>query len=236
MQPAPPLDPIERYGPLAAKLLLYLILSIYFLQAVDVFSEVRPYAAAPFLFAAIRNGIFLFLHEGGHFIMFPFGRTLSILGGSFWQIMFPFLSFLIGLRQRSHVVAPLMLFFTATNMMDVSLYMRDAPLRRLRLLGGDKAGHDWWNLFRQWDMLDSAETVADIMYVTGLLVSVLSLGAGIFLAFYRSKNPLPYRIKYYDEDAQRERVTPMVRKQQDPPPLNDPFSPKQEEDPFKPQP
>jgi hypothetical protein len=66
--------------------------------------------------------------------------------------------------------------------MDVSIYVRDAPYRKLPLLGGDKKMHDWWNILRAWDMLYEAETIADILYFSGLFVSVVALVAGFVLA------------------------------------------------------
>lgn len=196
---AQPLDPLERYGPLALKLLLYLILTIIFFQAVETFAEVRPYTPWPFLLRLVRNGIFLFLHEGGHALFWFFGDTIRSLGGSFWQIMFPLISFVIAVRQRSHVVAPFMLFWVGENMLDVSVYMRDAPLRRLQLLGGHKSGHDWWNIFRSWDMLDSAETVADVMYFSGALISVAAIIGGVALAIYFFLHPKPKKSKFYED-------------------------------------
>ncbi len=215
------MDPLERYVPLAVKGVAYLILVVYLIQAADAFSEVAPGRSWPFLLAAIRNGIFLFIHEGGHFLFIFFGETLSILGGSFWQIVFPLLSFLIAARRRSHFVAPFALFWVGTNMMDVSLYMRDAPLRLLLLLGGHKSRHDWWNLFRRWEMLDSAGTFADIFYFLGLFVSIVAIGGGVYLAIHRFLNPIPYKIPVDEEESRVApsfpRSTPQVKQGPTPP-------------------
>ena len=206
-RPNLPMDPLERYVPLGLKGLVYLILTVYLIQAADAFYEYVPGRHWPFLLTAIRNGIFLFIHEGGHFLFMFFGETLHILGGSFWQIVFPLLSFLIAVRKRSHFIAPFALFWVGTNMMDVSLYMRDAPIRLLPLLGGHKSWHDWWNLFRKWDMLDSAGAVADLFYFLGLFVSIVALGGGMYLAIHRYLNPIPYRIP---DDEEESRVVPSL--------------------------
>lgn len=66
--------------------------------------------------------------------------------------------------------------------MDVSLYMRDAPLRLLPLLGGHASKHDWYNLFSDWDMMDSAETFADIMFYSGITICVAAISTGLYLA------------------------------------------------------
>lgn len=210
MKPAPqPRDPLERYVPLGLKLAVYLLLVVYLFQAAEAFYEYIPGQPWPFLLRTIRNGIFLFIHEGGHALFFLFGRTLTILGGSFWQVAFPLLSFIIAVRKSSHFVAPFALFWVGTNMMDVSLYMRDAPVRRLPLLGGHKAGHDWWNLFREWGILDSAGTWADVFYFGGLAIAIGAIGWGIYLSVERFFNPLPFRIN--DEDAHVPRPSFSVR-------------------------
>lgn len=195
-------DPLERYVPLGAKIAVYVLLAMYLIQAADVFYEYTPGRSWPFLLTAIRNGIFLFIHEGGHALFFFFGRTLNILGGSFWQIAFPLISFVLAVRKGSHFIAPFALFWVGTNMMDVSLYMRDAPLRMLPLLGGHKSWHDWWNLFREWDMLDSAGAWADVFYFSGLVIGIGAITWGIVTAVQRFLNPMPYKI-LQDEAEQR---------------------------------
>jgi hypothetical protein len=208
-RPTLQMDPLERYVPLGLKAFVYLILAIYLIQAADVFYEYVPGTHWPFLLMAIRNGIFLFIHEGGHFLFMFFGDTLHFLGGSFWQIVFPLLSFILAVRKRSHFIAPFALFWVGTNMMDVSLYMRDAPIRLLPLLGGHKSWHDWWNLFRKWDMLDSAGAVADLFYFLGLFVSIVAIGGGVYLAIHRFLNPIPYKIP---DDEGASRIAPSLRR------------------------
>ena len=205
LRPAQRMDPLERWIPLGLKSFVYLILTVYLIQAADVFYEVAlPARPWPFLLFALRT-IFLFIHEGGHFLFMFFGETLNILGGSFWQIAFPLISCIIAIRKRSHFIAPFALFWVGTNMMDVSLYMRDAPLRLLPLLGGHKSRHDWWNLFRKWEMLDSAGTVADIFYFLGLIVSIVAIGGGIYFAIHRFLHPVAYKIP---DDKEESRIVP----------------------------
>ena len=182
----------ERWIPFVCKIALYLWLVYFFLQAATAFHEYTPGRAWPFMLSVIRTFTFLPLHEGGHFLFMFFGRTLHILGGSFWQIMFPLLWFVIAARQRSHV-APFPLFWVGENMMDVSLYMRDAPLRWLPLLGGHSSQHDWYNLFSQWNLLDSSDTFADLFYYGGSLLALGAIVAGIGLAFVSFLNSPPPR-------------------------------------------
>ena len=188
-----PLDPVERYVPLLLKVGVYGLLIVIYVQALDAFLEYRPGMHWGNLLFIIRTLVFLPLHEGGHFISMFFGRTLYVLGGSFWQIVFPLLWFIIALRQRSQTF-PFALFWTGENMMDVSLYMRDAAVRMLPLLGGDKTGHDWHYLLGEWDMMDDAGTLADIFYYGGALICAGAIMTGIgwaVYAFVQSGRPVP---------------------------------------------
>lgn len=184
IQPLPPgqPDPIERYAPLAFKLLVYSFCAFTFYEAATTFDEYVPLHPWPFLINMIHMWIILPMHEGGHFLFMFFGRTLHILGGSFWQVMFPLIWFILALRQRSHV-APFALFCTGVNIMDVSLYVRDAHFMAMPLLGGDSRGHDWHNLLSDWGMLDSAVSLGDLLYYAGFILCIAAIAGGIALAF-----------------------------------------------------
>ena len=174
-------DRQELLFTLVLECLFYGFLLYLFFIAADRYADAFSYRN-PSVVLFVFHWIFLYVHEGGHFLFSFFGKTLAILGGSFWQVMFPLLAFVIALRDRSRI-APFASFLTGFNLLAVSLYMRDARLRLLPLLGGDKRRHDWWNLFREWNMLDSAEIFADVTYGVGIVLCVGSVAAGLFLAF-----------------------------------------------------
>jgi hypothetical protein len=180
-----PAEQFHRVATLVLTLILFGLLGVYLFQAASVFLVYQPGQEWPWFLWLIRNSIFLFIHEGGHALFMFFGRTLYALGGSFWQIMFPFLSFVLAVRSRSKVVAPFSLFWTGANMLDVSLYMRDAPVRVLPLLGRRKEGHDWHYLFGRLGLLDSAESIADLAYYAGLVICIGAIALGIFFAIQR---------------------------------------------------
>jgi len=180
--PGRALEPVERYLPLLFKLAVYVWCSIFLYQAATAFYEPRIGGVWPAMLSFFRAWTFLPMHEAGHLIFILFGRTMTLIGGSFWQIAFPLAWFLIALRQRSEV-APFPLFWVGENMMDVSLYMRDATYRYLPLLGGRPSHHDWYQLFTMWGTMDSAGTFADMMYYPGLVISTGAISAGCYLAF-----------------------------------------------------
>lgn len=172
----------SKIGTFVTEVIFYCFLICVFYLALDRYADAMSFRK-PSMIMFLFHSIFLFIHEGGHFLFKFFGHTLYVLGGSFWQVMFPFLSFLLAVRSADRI-APFPLFLTGFNLMGVSLYMRDAPLRQLVLLGGDKSRHDWHNLFVQWDMLDSAGTIADVTYYLGMVVCLGSIIAGFYFAFW----------------------------------------------------
>ena len=183
-------DPVERWAPFVFRLAVYATLGIFFYQAATTFIEDRPLQPWPVFLSVFRMFTFLPIHEAGHFLFRFFGRTLTILGGSFWQVMFPVIWFLIALKQRSQT-APFAAFWIGENLMDVSLYIRDAQFMALPLLGGDSSGHDWKNLLTQWDAVDDAGTIADIVYYSGWIICLGSIVAGTIWAFYTFFTPQP---------------------------------------------
>lgn len=187
-------DPLVRRAILVLRLALYLWLAYVLTQAISAFSSYTPGQQWPFLLAMLRMWTFLPIHEAGHLFFMPFGTVMMFLGGSILQILLPLAWFAIALRQRSSV-APFPLFWVGENIMDVSLYIRDAQVRHLPLLGGHRSGHDWFNILSRWDLLEAAVPAADISFVFGLLVCISAIVAGMGLALrsYRhlSARPLP---------------------------------------------
>jgi hypothetical protein len=160
---------------------LYGLCAIVLVQALDYYwQDTRK--SMPTLLWLFRT-MQLYLHEGGHFISSPFGETLMILGGSFWQIMLPMALFLFTLRDRMRI-GSFALFFTGLCTMDVSYYARDAFFRIQPLIGGaHKNMHDWFRLAVRWGLdMDDIAFIADALYYVGALFSLLGVGAGLFLA------------------------------------------------------
>jgi hypothetical protein len=175
-------DPFERWVPLFLKFILYGFLAYLFSEAATAFLEYTPMQPWPALLSVIRMFTFLPIHEAGHLLFSAFGRTLHILGGSFWQVMFMVVWFVLAIMQRSQT-APIASFFVGENLMDVSLYIRDAQFRALPLLGGRSSEHDWYNLLSDWNAVSSAGTIADIVYYSGFMICCFSLIGGIIFSF-----------------------------------------------------
>lgn len=175
--PAQPVDPIERLVPLGLKLFGLFICGVLLCQGADSASTFPPLPQS-MLYNLYYVGIITPLHEGGHFLFIFFGRTLYILGGSFWQVMIPLILFGVALRQKSFF-ANIWLSLAGLHLLSLSSYIYDAPYRSLPLLGGHKSGHDWYNLLIHWQMLDDAASIADFAYYFGLLMGIAGIISGV---------------------------------------------------------
>jgi hypothetical protein len=189
-----PTDRIERLAPPAVKLAGLLMCAILLYQAGDSSSAFPPLPQS-MLYRLYYIGIITPLHEGGHFLFMFFGRTLYILGGSFWQVFTPLLLFGVAFRQKSFL-AWIWLSLGGTHFIALSPYIMDAPFRTLPLLGGHKSGHDWYNLLIHWQLLDEALPISDAVYNVGMGIGVVGILAGILVAFRQylrpvGKNPSP---------------------------------------------
>jgi hypothetical protein len=162
---------------LTLKLLFYCYLGYLLFFLATGYHPEQPGYNPPFAIFVLDT-INLFIHEAGHFFLKIFGRFIHILGGSFFQILLPGLLVFTTWRQKiSNIAAPG--FWLGESMVNVSVYIRDAPVRQLRLIARGLT-HDWnWLLS---DNLEAAEPLADIVFLCGLCVCAASVGAGVYFA------------------------------------------------------
>jgi hypothetical protein len=121
----------------------------------------------------------LYVHEAGHFLFSPFGDMLRIMGGSLMQILAPVAWYFVARREVSSL-ANVAIFFTGVSVVDVSLYVKDAEVLKLPLIGSlSKAHHDWRNLLNQWEMVDYGHVFGEILFWSGMVLSVYGIYSGV---------------------------------------------------------
>lgn len=125
-------------------------------------------------------------HEAGHLLFMPFGRFMTILGGSLGQILMPLVclgTFL--LKTRDPFGGSVALWWTAENFMDVAPYINDARAMELLLLGGftgkEVDAHDWNNLLTMLGWLQYDHGLAKLSYGIGTVLMLLALAWGAIL-------------------------------------------------------
>ncbi|SHH45693.1 hypothetical protein [Massilia sp. CF038] len=127
--------------------------------------------------SSFLHNVILPFHEFGHVLFLPFGRFMTILGGSLFQVLMPLglmLAFLI--KQRETFGASAMLWWAGQSLVDLSPYIRDAQDRSLPLVGGGgEESHDWGNLLTMLGWLDHTVAISRLCFGAGVIVMLAAL-------------------------------------------------------------
>lgn len=118
-------------------------------------------------------------HELGHMLFMWAPPVAHAIGGTLLQAAVPlglFMYFFMG--RRDGFASALMLGWEAVALRNIAVYMADAPVRVLPLLGG-QGGHDWSFLFSHWGVLDHAGSIAMVVKGVGLVVAGLGVGLAV---------------------------------------------------------
>ena len=125
----------------------------------------------------------LVFHEAGHVVFGLFGRFMTVLGGSLFQVLVPVICAVALLRQHQPYGAAVCAWWAGQNLVDVAPYIADARALQLVLLGGhtgaEVEGHDWEFILTQlgWLHLDRALGLAAFRLGIGVMVAAVVWGA-----------------------------------------------------------
>jgi hypothetical protein len=122
-------------------------------------------------------------HEAGHVLLMPFGRFLSVLGGSLFQVAIPLVCGAVFLlKNRDPFAASVTLWWAGQSLMDLAPYVADARALRLPLLGGhtgaEVEGHDWEYLLGAVGLMNHDVTLGRLCFALGALTMLTALGWG----------------------------------------------------------
>ncbi|MFC5472679.1 hypothetical protein [Paraherbaspirillum soli] len=126
------------------------------------------------------HNVILPFHEFGHVLFLPFGRFMTILGGSLFQVLMPLgLMAVFVMKQRDNFAASVTLWWSGQSFIDLSPYIADAVERSLPLVGGGgEESHDWGNLLTMMHGLPHTLAVARSSFAIGTLLMLLGLAWG----------------------------------------------------------
>lgn len=166
-----------RHVALISKLLLFGYLGYLLFFLATAYTPASPGFRPPFTLWLIDT-MNLFIHEAGHFFFRPFGQFMYVLGGSLIQALIPLALLIVTWRQNpGQIIYPA--FWLGENLVNVSVYIQDAPFRKLRLIGKGLI-HDWWWLTNGNEGISGP--LSEGVFLLGLTVCALALGAGAFYA------------------------------------------------------
>jgi hypothetical protein len=173
-----------RTALLAGKGLVFLYLAYLTIWMATSYAPQTPGHQPPFLLWVI-DIINLYIHEAGHFFFRPFGQFIHVLGGSLFQFLVPLTLTAVTFRQTpQHAAYPL--FWTGESLVNVSPYIQDAPVMKLRLIARGLM-HDWNYLLG--NHLDWAEPLGDMVFLLGILVCTVAIGTGVYFAIRLYRQP-----------------------------------------------
>jgi hypothetical protein len=116
----------------------------------------------------------LAIHEAGHLLLMLSGPNISILGGTFSQMLVPIIcGAVLVYQQNDWFGGGICLWWLGENLVNVGRYMADAPYQQLPLIGGE---HDWAYLFNQWQMMDKAEISSQFINILGVILMLVGIG------------------------------------------------------------
>ena len=133
------------------------------------------------------HSVNLVFHEAGHVLFRPFGRFMTVLGGSAFQVIMPLLlagAFIF--KYHNTFGGAVGLWWAGQSMMDVAPYIYDAKVAKLILLGGmtgaDAPGsHDWKYILAITGKTHQAAGIATFVDALGAIVLLGALGWGTYL-------------------------------------------------------
>lgn len=162
---------------LAARAVLVALLALWTLGFLRHGMEARH------LMDSFMHLVHLPFHEAGHVLLSPFGRFLSVLGGSLFQLAIPLLCggvFL--LKNRDPFAASITLWWAGQSLLDLAPYIADARALRLPLLGGhtgaEVEGHDWEYLLGALGLMNQDVALGRLSFAVGALAMLAALGWG----------------------------------------------------------
>ena len=136
----------------------------------------------PFIVWVIDT-IDLFIHEGGHGIFKVFGQFLHFLGGSLIQFIIPTATIIVFLRTSGPRSLMATLYWLGQNMINVSIYIADAPKQQLTLISRH-AMHDWRWLCGYMGIMDSAGDLAAVVSFLGTISLLGAIGVTVYYIVY----------------------------------------------------
>lgn len=121
----------------------------------------------------------LVVHEAGHILFSPFGRFMTVLGGSLLQFLVPIVAAVAFVRQEDPFSAAICGWWAGQNLVDLAPYIADARSLSLVLLGSktgaEVEGHDWEFILTQLNATHLDHRFGYTAYALGIAIMIGSL-------------------------------------------------------------
>ena len=128
----------------------------------------------------LLDNVNLPIHETGHIVFSMFGEQITALGGTLFQLIVPFAFATSFFRRGDRHAASVMLWWAGQNCCYIGVYMADAVVQELPLVGGGE--HDWSFLFGEWNVLAWSERIGHDVRMAGGTIMLAATIWGVRLA------------------------------------------------------
>jgi hypothetical protein len=171
----------DRVNPFnfAGRAVAYAVMLAWGAWFISLNFEIEPYSFNN----SFMHSINLVFHEAGHVFFRPFGRFMTILGGTLGQLIMPAIVMGVFLFKSNPFGASVALWWLGQSFMDCAPYIDDALVQQMVLVGGhtgtDRPGsHDWNNILGEFNALERAREFATRADTAGTLIMLAALAWG----------------------------------------------------------
>ena len=143
---------------------------------------------------SFMHRINLAFHEAGHVAFIPFGRFMTILGGSLGQLIMPLIVMGAFLWKHHNTFgASVAAWWLGQSLMDLAPYINDARTQQLELVGGGSGwerpgAHDWNNILTELNLLHRDYRIAWWADVIGSAILLAGLAWGGYVLYRQYRN------------------------------------------------
>lgn len=116
----------------------------------------------------------LIIHEAGHSIFFFLGDFVQVIAGSLFQILVPVTFVVYFYVKENYLSSSLLLFWVGQSIVNVSVYVSDAILMQLPLLGGENSIHDWNYILNSLGVIRYTKILGSLTFDIGVLFILLA--------------------------------------------------------------
>lgn len=143
-------------------------------------------------FRTLLDTVIFPIHEVGHYLFIPFGRFMTIAGGTIFQILVPVFCTITFFSRGEKFSAAVTTMWLGNSFFGISIYARDAiymelPLSNFSGPSEGNEGHDWHNMLMATNMLHHTDLVANFFVFLGAIATIAGI-AGVFY-YARKTNP-----------------------------------------------
>lgn len=133
------------------------------------------------------DSVNLLIHEAGHLIFFPFGQLMHMIGGTVFQLLIPCIFLVYFLNKREYFSTFVQVFWVANNLINISVYIKDAKTMQLPLLI-EGSVHDWNWILTELNLMQYSEAFGNVFFILGAATLIISFGGMMFFTLAQLLN------------------------------------------------